>query len=405
MISIKKNILIFLILLGSIFSLHAEVFFSGLSGAKFDFSSDPESSGFDPDLKVQSFFSGQFNLSENVITHMEFSLGTANLLEDSIFRKTPADFQVDELSLVIRAQFYSMVNYLSVFAGTYEPIGSDIFLRRQFGIQPISSRLTESWLGLAGSVIYPLFGVGGADVIHFTSAPVATGLYVYVNHELDDSYVWNADARFACVYRFFAFDMAGGIGVPLNSGDDNSDAFLVIDKIYCRGAFNMLIGNKYTKASLYLQGGTSEVPLTKKNSSFDISASKTYILIEPRFRMGLVNMNLTFFSLPEETAKSFYLIDGTFGINLDLFSNTFNYGVKTMMFGVSSQFSFDNLYFDVLKSPGDFNDDWTISISPYIQSNFGKGELHTMIQLRPTDIFNGDASSCWSLKIGYKTQF
>ena len=61
---------------------------------------------------------------------------------------------------------------------------------------------------------------GWSDVIHFTSAPVATGLYVYVNHELDDSYVWNSDARFGCVFRFFAFDMACGIGVILipNSG-------------------------------------------------------------------------------------------------------------------------------------------------------------------------------------------
>lgn len=382
--------------------ISADVFFSGFAGAKADLSSDPQSSGFDPDLKVQSFFSGQFNISENVITHMEFSLGTANLLEDSIFTKTDAQFQVDEISLILRTQFYSVKNYLSVFAGTYEPIGSDIFLRRQFGIQPISSRLTESWLGLAGSVIYPLFGVGGSDVIHFTSAPVATGLYVYVNHELDDSYVWNSDARFGCVFRFFAFDMACGIGVPLSSGD--SDAFLVIDKLYCRGAFNMLFGNKYTN-SLYLQAGTSEVPLTKKDSTFEIAADKTYILMEPRFRFPQVNVNITIFSLPADSADEFYLIDGTFGANLDVFSNTFNSGTKTLMFGLSSQLSFNGKYFDALLAPQDLFDDWTLSVSPYLQTNFCNGELHTMLQVRPTDIFDGNGASCWSVKIGYKSQF
>ena len=85
---------------------------------------------------------------------------------------TDSKFKIDEISVVFRSKGLNSTNYFSIFMGTYEPIGSDIFLRRQFGIQPIMSKITESWLGIAGSVIYPLFGMGIADVVHFSTQPL-----------------------------------------------------------------------------------------------------------------------------------------------------------------------------------------------------------------------------------------
>ena len=150
----------------------AEIFFSGYTGAKANFNLGKNSESVDPQLSLESYFAGQFNFSENIIGHAEFSLKTFDLIENSIFKATDSKFKIDEISVVFRSKGLNSTNYFSIFMGTYEPIGSDIFLRRQFGIQPIMSKITESWLGIAGSVIYPLFGIGIADVIHFSNQPL-----------------------------------------------------------------------------------------------------------------------------------------------------------------------------------------------------------------------------------------
>ena len=192
---------------------------------------------------------------------------TDDLIENSIFKEAPASFKIDELSLIFRKQFYSATSYLSAFMGTYEPIGSDIFLRRQFSIQPIASKITESWLGLSGSIIYPMFGAGGSEVIRFNSVPLATGIYVYVNHELEDSYVLNTDLRFAGNFRWFTFDVAAGLGMPMNTSSSDS-AFIIVNTLYWKAGANILIGNAKT-TSLFIQAGFSEMSFKKKNNKFD----------------------------------------------------------------------------------------------------------------------------------------
>ena len=121
-------------------------FFSGYTGIKADLGFADASGAFDMQLKLHSFFAGQFNLTKNLIARAEFSLRTDDIIDTAVFSKTRADFKVDELSLIYRRQFYGGTNFFSAFAGTYEPIGSDLFLRRQFGIEAVSSKITESWL-------------------------------------------------------------------------------------------------------------------------------------------------------------------------------------------------------------------------------------------------------------------
>lgn len=399
-----KKIIIFAFILNFFGNLlWGEIFFSGFAGGKIDFESNKESNDFDLQLHIQSFFSGQLNLSNNTILHAEFSLKTSDLIENSVFKKTPAEFQIDELSITYRKQLMSATNYLSFFIGTYEPIGSDIFLRRQFGIQPISSKITESWLGLAGSVIYPLFGVGGANIIHFDSIPIATGIYLYINHELDDCYVFNAAYRFACVYRFFTFDISAGVGAPLKSSN-NEDAFVVIDKLYWRGGMNMLIGNAYT-TSLFIQGGLSDIPFSKQNESFDFDAEKTYLLFEPRFRGQKCQVDITAFSLPKDTVEDFIFIDDTFGLNLNIYTDNLYLKNKMFLFGVNSSLSFPEKTFMDLNKPLDLFDKYSINICPYLESKLFNGELHTMLQVSVTDIMNDNWYKALKLNIGYKTQF
>jgi hypothetical protein len=385
-------------------SSFAEVFFSGFAGLKTDFGSSSNSS-FDPELKFQSFFSGQFSFSENIFAHAEFSLATNDLIENSIFDETPGTFKIDELSIIFRRQLFDATNYLSFFCGTYEPIGSDIFLRRQFGIQPIASKITEGWLGLSGSVIYPTFGVGGSDIIHFNAQPLAFGLYIYVNHELDDSYCFNSDLRFAGVYRFFTFDFAGGIGMPLKR-NENQDAFVIIDTLYWRAGINMLLGNSYT-TSLFMQAGVSDIEFTKDDSYPKIDENAAYLLFEPRFRTEKFQLHLTVFSLPQDTVDDFIFINDTFGTNINVFTDNLYIKNKMFVFGINGALSFPEKNFtDLVKHTGDlFKDDYNILIAPYISTNFYNGTIHGMLQAKITDMIDGNFGSALKLNIGYKTQF
>ncbi len=148
----------------------------------------PGAEKFKPAMDLEGFFAGQFNFSPNTWTHLEFSVDTENLLGDTLFHEAPAEFQLDELSLTTRAKQESVSNYFSVYMGNYDPIGSDVFLRRYYGIDSIASRLTDSFLGLNGSLLYPHFGVGISDVIKFNS-PITIGFYAYVNKEYYEKYI------------------------------------------------------------------------------------------------------------------------------------------------------------------------------------------------------------------------
>lgn len=383
--------------------LFADIYFSGFAGAKGDFYSSEEDN-FDPALEIQSFFSGQFSLSKNLIMNTEFSLATDDLVKNSIFKESPARFRIDELSLIARQQLPSATNYLSFFVGTYEPIGSDTFLRRQFGIQPIASKITESWLGLSGSIIYPVFGVGGADVIRLNKAPIATGFYFYVNHELEDCYVLNSDLRFAGNYRYFTFDIAGGLGLPLKSNSEQ-DAFIIVDTIYWRAGTNILIGNAYT-TSLFIQAGVSEVKFKKEDEEFKINEDTAYLLVEPRFRTKQSQIHLTLFSLPQETVDDFIFITDTSGVNLNIFSDTLHLSNKTFTFGFNSAFTFPNKNLsDLVSEPEKILDDYTITIAPYITTNFYNGEVHFMLQGRISDLLDEHYGSAFKVNLGYKTQF
>mgnify|MGYP007022365904 CR=1 FL=1 len=382
----------------------AEVSFSGFAGAKADlYSTDQED--FDPGLKVQSFFSGQLSLTSNIIFNAEFSLATDDIIENSIFKEAEASFKIDELSLVFRKQFPQVTNYLSAFVGTYEPIGSDIFLRRQFGLKPIASKITESWLGLSGSVIYPVFGVGGAEVVHFTKVPLAAGTYIYVNHELEDSYVLNGDLRFAGNYRYFTFDFATGLGLPLET-DTSKDAFVWVRTIYWRAGANILVGNAET-TSLFIQAGFSELKYKKKTNKFDLNEDSAYLLVEPRFKTKQVQAHLSLFTFPEETAEKFIFLNGKTGANLNLFSDSLYLWNRNFTLGMNTAFAFpEKNLFDLFEDFGSITqDDFNITIAPYMMAQFYNGEIHFMTQILISELLDSNIGSEFKFNLGYKTQF
>ena len=126
----RKHIILLAAVIYISTGLFAATSFSGYAGGKLNYAANPEEEEFNPDLKLQAFFAGQFNFSQNIWSHLEFSINTGDFLSQSIFHETESLFQIDELSLIGRANLYSCAHYFSIFMGTYDPIGSDVFLQR-----------------------------------------------------------------------------------------------------------------------------------------------------------------------------------------------------------------------------------------------------------------------------------
>lgn len=403
LVKIALTSAIFIFLTTSIYSQSA---FSGYSGGKLNYSSNEEVEGdtYDPDLSLQAFFQGQFNFNPNMWGRLEFSIDTKDFLSKELFHKTDAWFKIDEISLIFKSKSESDANYFSLFMGTYDPIGSDIFLQRYFGIQPIASKITESWLGLAGSILYPHFGIGIADVKRFMTSPVALGGYVYINHEDDRYYVLNTDGRFACVYRFFSFDIAGGIGIQLSDNNKGQEAVLVVDKLYWHAGTTMLIGNNYTQ-SLFIQAGLFNVPFTKRDGT-QVSPQDIYLLFEPRFLIDRAHLNLTVYSLPQDTVDQLIFVDDTLGVNLNIYGDSFSLGAHRFTFGTNFAFSFTGKDFlDVVKPLELIKGDYNITMTPYLSTNFLNGELHTQFSIKFMKFGQARWYDAFTADIGYTAKF
>lgn len=385
--------------------LFAATSFSGYAGGKLNYSADPEKEDFDPDLKLQAFFAGQFNFSQNIWSHLEFSIDTSDLLSESVFHETDSKFQIDEISLICRANLYSSANYFSAFMGTYDPIGSDIFLQRYFNIKPINSKITESYLGLAGSILYPHFGIGISDVVKLYSAPLAFGGYLYLNHEDENDYVFNADLRLATVLSYFTCDYACGLGIPFSDKYKGEDVIFAVDRLYWHTGTTILIGNNFTNA-LFLQAGINNAKFKAKEDSSTLSADDIYILIEPRFLIGNAHMNLSVYSLPKDTVKKLLYVEDTLGTDLNVYSEASASFSNSITYGSHVSVSFMEKTFMDLKHIEELNsDNMNINITPYFESQFLSGQLHIQGTIRIMDFIRNDVPHAFSLDLGYRTKF
>ena len=385
--------------------LFAATSFSGYAGGKLNYAANPEQEEYDPDLRLQAFFAGQFNFSQNVWSHLEFSINTGDLLSQSIFHETESLFQIDEISLIARANMYSSANYLSAFMGTYDPIGSDIFLQRYFNIKPIDSKITESYLGLAGSILYPHFGIGVSDVIKLYNEPIAFGGYIYLNHEDKDYYVLNTDLRFATVLSYFTCDFAGGLGIPLADKYRGEDVFIAIDKVYWHAGTTILLGNNFTN-SLFMQAGIYNASFKAKQESSIVSPDDLYILIEPRFLLANTHLNISIYSLPKQTVEKLLLVEDTLGVNLNLYSDASLASSNSITYGTHINASLMEKNFMDLKDFKEFKtDNLNISVTPYIESQFLSGQLHLQATVRLMDFVRERAGHAISVDLGYRTKF
>lgn len=401
----KKHLTVLAAILFISTGLFAATSFSGYAGGKLNYAANPDQEAYDPDLRLQAFFAGQFNFSQNIWSHLEFSINTGDLLSRTIFHETESLFQIDELSLICRANLYSAANYFSIFMGTYDPIGSDVFLQRYFNIKPIESKITESYLGLAGSILYPHFGLGIADVVRLYNEPIAFGGYLYVNHEDKDYYVFNADIRFATVLSYLTLDFATGIGIPLADKDKGEDAYLVIKTINWHAGTTILLGNNFT-TSLFLQAGVYKASFEASEDSAIVSPDDIYLLIEPRLLLQNAHMNITLYSLPKTTVEKLLFVDDTLGLDVNVYAETSLGSSNSLTYGSHVSVSFiDKCLTDVRNIQTIAENGINVSVTPYIESSFLSGQLHLQATVRMMEFIRKRPGHAFSFDLGYRTKF
>ena len=394
--------------------LTAETTFTGYAGIKGDFDSDPAEDDFTPRLMLDTFFSGQLALSENFFIRGEFSIQTEDLFATSMFDKKESEFYIDELSATYIKPFLGNTQYISLFCGTFEPIGSDVFLQRQFGIKPISSLITENWLGLRGPSVYPFYGAGGSYVLHFDSVPVASGLYIYMNKENEkrDKQL-NLDWRFATVLNLLTLDFSVGIGAPMSDKSNGKDVILVIDTLYLHTGVDMLLGDRYS-FSVYGQAGFKDYAVRAGDEENDFGADDIYLILEPRICTDQFHANFSVFSLPAESVETMMFISAlddagnplkATGLNISVFTDKLYIKNTNYSFGYHLTYVIKDKTLWDCQNPKSFfvDSDYSIKISPFVSMPLLSGDIKLMLQADLTEFKDNNWKKALKLNVGYKS--
>ncbi len=368
------------------------------------FSEQIEETFADPQLFAQGYFGGQLQFKDFLILRGEFGVDSnlynpldtnpympkikdnetrymTRAKEQSIIGKNILDkpsslnsiFQVNEASAVVKLQTSTVTHYLSLFYGEYEPIGSDVFLQRQFGIGPIRSDLTSSFSSLNGTSINESYGAGFSYVLRLAS-PIAAGIYLYKDrNEMEEGTyrtwddkekrwtynskniykswqvdpadkisnprqqeAFNADFRVAGAFDYLTFDFRTGLALPEDTSEGSvENGFMNINYLSLKAGVSVLAGKPTSMFNVLLQTGFSDLLLDPgyvktpkwketedglvKNKSvlnWNNAAENFYFLLEPRLNLRQAKFSVTAFNIPYSQAnKMFYLNNYNGGVN------------------------------------------------------------------------------------------
>lgn len=401
------------------FSLEIEKpFFSGATGFLTTIENKTDDDGGDNLIaRAESYFSGQFDFSGKLFVRGEFYT-----ISDSLFEEESTDsnsfFRIEELSATYKIIGNSSSHYLSLFKGNHESFGSDIFLQRQFGISKISSNLTESYHGLEGASIYPVYALGASWAVH-TNANKVISFSLYKNKANQgpdkDNDAINFDLRFAGVFEYATIDTLAGLSFPLEKED--SESFIGINEVQFHGGVNALFGKKKS-AMLYTQFGLYKIILKEKESSNNsFNLSNLYVLIEPRLPISDFYLNPSVFNFPIKTAAdmiylrsyaiSNYTEENILGCNLNLVNENIYIGSSKVTIGVHGTIAMTGIDSDKLKEnfSSTINDaEKTIIITPYTNIDVFGGTITASVSIN-TEEMNDSAKKAICGGIGFKTCF
>lgn len=403
-----------------IYTAFAYPYFSGTIGIGGKV--QPESEKF-PKILMDSYFAGQFDLSQNLFLRTSFSMYTTeSILKDITFKNTEAIFNLDEISLTYRGSFGQISHLLGVYLGEYEPVGSDVFLQRQFGIPSFASRLTESICGISRAKIYNMSGIGGSYVVKLPKN-IALGANIYYNktenfetpEEDDIAESFNTDFRLASAGKVGAIDFSFGLTMPMkreiiHDNGDTQKVILLVERADMHAGLTAFLGSSNSSSLLFQAGFTKLIidPNEENDEKF-LSLKDVYILVEPRFVSKSMCFSLALFNMPKETRENLFYIDNPVGINVSLYTPWISLSGRKSQFGLmttlSSSDSLDKII--VQQQTSEFDEEKIsnlgLHISPYGIIYLGGGKLNFSLNVNAFNIKDWDTLlNNISIIAGYK---
>ncbi|MCR5607214.1 MAG: hypothetical protein K6F69_10430, partial [Treponema sp.] len=314
------------------------------------------------DISTNNFFAFQLDMSDFFSIRTDITLKTANIFEDSIGKDIDSTLIINELS----AFYHNGNNFLSVFAGTFEPFGSDIFLQRHFGINKISSYITENFSSLNNPYIYKYEDIGASYT--YKTKSLATSIYIYKYSdtveetvENDDGTeeteetkrnILNTDLRFTGVFNYFTFDTSFGLYVPFeNAADEEDDAIFAIKEIGFHGGLEFLLGSPET-ISIFTQAGLTNISYSPSDG-FGIADDAIYLLFEPRFYDSNCTVAFTLYGLNDKVIENSIFLTDAVGFSTSIVKSNIITKSAAIDLGTVFAGSIPGIY---LKTIGDFSD-------------------------------------------------
>lgn len=414
----KKLIAILFCILLFTYTSFSTPYFSGTMGIGGRFQPVPEKF---PDLLMDAYFAGQFDLTSTLMLRTSLSMVTTeSVIKESIFQNTPALFNLDEVSLTFLGSAGSISHYLGAYIGEYDPVGSDIFLQRQFGIPSFASRLTETICGVSKAKIYDMTGIGGTYTIKFPQN-LAFGVNVYYNkakdwttfetvqndtsddtQEISFAESLNTDFRIATAWRSGAIDFSLGLTMPIKKeitfdNDEIQKVILLIERADMHAGLTAFFGSS-NSSSLLFQAGFTKLIIDPNAAEKEqvLSFEDVYILIEPRFVSKNLCLSLSLFNMPTATKESLFYIDDPVGISVSMYTPWLSLSGKKSQFGLMTTLSsgkdLDNII-EIKDQTDDSVNNWDtikedlgLFISPYGIMYLGAGKLNFSLNVNAFDI-------------------
>ena len=324
-------------------------------------------------LDAQTYLAGQLDCGGHLLFRGEFAVNATNL-QNLIAEPTAinATFNIRELSVTGTFNTEHMVHYITAFLGEYEPTGSDIFLRRQFGVRNMLPSVTESWFGVNGASAYPSYGIGGAYAGKIGDS-AALGVYVFKNSDIiTSSKSISTNLRLGTSLTNFCADFNGGMNFVYST----ETSFFSIDEISLHFGMTMLAGN-VNVFCVFVEAGIGDFALSTSGGA-DIQTDSIYLFIEPRVSLAGWQIQPSIFCMPFASIDKMVFLNYPQSIAEDASSS------KAMIGGNLTVFN-DSLYF--LESNFTVGSHLTFSLPGCniftLADNIEAGSLHPQLAVSP----------------------
>ncbi len=308
----KKYLVILALCVVIIPATFAQVFFDSEGGMALDVIPKVDFKGVE--LQTRAFYGAQMQLGNDILIESEFSFLTENIFGNIFMQDIPSNFSLDKLSFSYNVAGLDFNSRFTAFAGTHDGIGTDQFAQKYFGARAFDSTLFEQQISLPKASIFSINGFGIEANTVFGSS-TATAFYAYYNEKYGFKQL-NFDLRFVGIGNAIIADIAFGTSLPFDSTDSNGeDVILIIRRADLHTGLSMLIGNN-PHANFLVQAGVTRIQIKPDPGNSIVSYQDIYALIEPRFTIENVNLNFSFFMLPDEVIETIPYIEHTLGTGI-----------------------------------------------------------------------------------------